>query len=41
VTWPSSPRTSTGLGEELHPDALALGLAELLLVDDELDRVRR
>ena len=23
-------------GEELHPDALALGLAELLLVDDEL-----
>ena len=23
-------------GEELHPDALALGLAQLLLVDDEL-----
>jgi hypothetical protein len=37
VTWPfSSPRISTGLTEELHAHALALGLAQLLLVDDQL-----
>ena len=36
VTLPSSPSDLDRAGQELHPDALALGLAQLLLVDDQL-----
>ena len=36
VTLPLLAEDLDRAGQELHPDALALGLAELLLVDDEL-----